>query len=338
MAHPIFCILIAFLFSVQIHEFAGYAGAQNVGVNYGRVADNLPLPPQVIDLYKSRNIQNIRIFDPQPDTLAALQNSAIPVIIGVVNNDLPTLAADATAWVQANIVPYAVNVNFRCISVGNEVIPGELAVHILPAMQSIQRAVAAANLLIPVSTAVSQAVLGTSYPPSAGAWSAEAGPIIEPIVKFLQENKYPLLCNVYPYFAYVSDPEHIRLDYALLSSTEVIVVDGDFKYTNLLDAQVDATYAALEKSGCNDVEIIVSETGWPSAGGDPAIASVINAQTYNNNVVARVKAGTGTPRRSGRVLQSYIFATFNENLKPAGIEQNFGLFNPDMTEVYHVNF
>ncbi|XP_025013710.2 putative glucan endo-1,3-beta-glucosidase GVI [Ricinus communis] len=338
MVHPIICIFsAAFLLSIQFHDFAG---AQNVGVNYGRVADNLPLPPQVIELCKSKNIQRIRLFDPNPDALKALQDSGIEVILGVVNNDLPTLANDpafATTWVQINVVPFAATVPFRCIAVGNELISTDLAPSILPAMQAIQNALIAANLRIPVSTTVSQSVLGTSYPPSAGAWSPDAAPIIVPIVQYLQANKYPLLCNVYPYFAYASDPVHIRLDYALINTTEVVVTDGALGYTNLLDAQVDATYAALEKVGANDVETVVSETGWPS-GGAETISTIINAQTYNNNLIARLKASTGTPKRPGKVLETYIFAMFNEDLKAAGIEQHFGLFNPDMTEVYPINF
>jgi Glycosyl hydrolases family 17 len=61
-----------------------------------------------------------------------------------------------------------------------------------------------------------------------------------------------------------------------------------------------------------------------------------NARIYNNNVIAHVKRGT--PRRPGKELETYLFAMFNENQKQEGVEQNFGLYKPDMTEVYHVDF
>jgi exo-beta-1,3-glucanase (GH17 family) len=106
----------------------------------------------------------------------------------------------------------------------------------------------------------------------------------------------------------------------------------------MFDAIVDAVYAALERAGAPaGLEVVVSETGWPSGGGG-AGASVGNAAAYVNNVVRHVGSGRGTPRRPGKAVEAFVFAMFNENQKPEGVEQHFGLFEPDMTEVYHVDF
>ncbi|KAK8919124.1 hypothetical protein KSP39_PZI021991 [Platanthera zijinensis] len=120
-----------------------------MGVNYGMKGDNLPTLPEVISLCKSRNITKLRLFDPNAAALAALQNSGIDVILGSYNEDLPNFAADpssAAAWVDANVVPYAAAVNFSYIDIGNEVIPGELASFVLPAMRSIDAALRAAGI------------------------------------------------------------------------------------------------------------------------------------------------------------------------------------------------
>ncbi|PHT87286.1 putative glucan endo-1,3-beta-glucosidase GVI [Capsicum annuum] len=321
-----------------LSRILGEQGVEGIGVNYGLLGNNLPPPAQVINLLKSRNIQNIRIFDPNQDVLKALEGSGILLILGTRNEDLQALASDpsfAKNWILTNVIPHASTVKITYISAGNEVIPGPLATFVLGAMQNLDSALKANNLNIPVTTAISLGVLGTSYPPSNGAFSGDAVQFLQPIAQFLATKQYPLLANVYTYFAYSGTPAQIQLDYALLKSTAPIVSDGQFQYNNLFDATVDSLYAALEKVGQSAVEIVVTETGWPSAG--DVYATIDNAQTYVNNLVSHVASGQGTPKRPGKVLQTYIFALFNENQKPAGTEENFGLFYPNMTEVYHVN-
>uniref|UniRef100_A0A2N9GCN6 glucan endo-1,3-beta-D-glucosidase n=1 Tax=Fagus sylvatica TaxID=28930 RepID=A0A2N9GCN6_FAGSY len=287
-------------------------GAQlGVGVNYGLLGDNLPAPDATIGLLKSRNITKARIFDPNPDVLRALEGSNIELVLGVRNEDLQQLASDknaATSWVANNVVPHFPAVKFRYITAGNE-----------SALQFHMR------------------VMGAAFPPSSGAFLDSELEVMGSIVSFLSKNRSPLLANVYPYYTYTNDPVHVRLDYALGTSQHKVVADGLNQYTILLDAMVDAMYAALEKMGGQDVRIVVSESGWPSAGnGD--IATLANAQTYVNNLIAHVSSGLGTPRRPGSAMETYVFALFNEDLKPSGTEQNFGLFHPDMTEVYPVSF
>ncbi|ONK67524.1 uncharacterized protein A4U43_C05F940 [Asparagus officinalis] len=314
-------------------------GGSSVGVNYGLLGDNLPPPDQVVSLLKSRNINKIRLFEPNPNVLEALHNSGIEVIIGTLNSDLPRLASDpsfATQWVQTNVLPHANSVTFRCITAANEVIPGDLAVHVVPAMKNLDAAVSALNLKIPVSTSVSLGVLGVSYPPSQGAFSEALASIMKPMISFLASKNTPFLVNIYPYYAYKGD-KSLPLDYALFKERNIFVQDGSLGYTNMFDAIVDSIYSSLEKMGGSNVEVIVSETGWPS-GGNERGATIDNAMAYNNNLVKHVNGNAGTPKRPGKGTETYLFALFNENLKKPGIEQNFGLYHPDMSEVYHVDF
>lgn len=240
----------------------------------------------------------------------------------------------AAAWVAANILPHR-GLTITAIAVGNEVYPGPLAQHIPAAMRNLDAALAAASLKIPVTTAISMQTLSASYPPSAGAFAADAAPIMAQVAQFLSSKKYPLLANVYPYFPRAGDPDHVELAYALFGGGAAAVHDGAYAYTNLFDAMTDAVYAALEKVGAGDVEVVVSETGWPTEGGRDA--SVENARTYVNNLIGHVASGNGTPRRPGRKTEAYIFALFNENMKEEGVEQHWGLHYPDLSEVYHVD-
>ncbi|XP_020588216.1 putative glucan endo-1,3-beta-glucosidase GVI [Phalaenopsis equestris] len=316
------------------------AGSQGIGVNYGMKGDNLPSPTQVISLYKSRNISKLRLFDPDTAALGALQNSGIGIILGTYNEDLEKFAGDpsaASSWVHSYIIPYTSTVEFRFIDVGNELIPGDTAAYVLPAMRNIAAALSSAGVHIPVTTAVSTKVLENSFPPSQGAFSYEASQVLGPIISFLASNGSPLLVNVYPFFAYSGDPNGVGLDYSLFTANDTVVQDGSLGYSNLFDAMVDSVYSAIERLDGTGVGVVVSETGWPSAGGETG-ATVDNARIYNNNLVKHVKKNGGTPKWPGKQLEVYMFAMFNENQKLAGIERNFGLFYPDMTEVYHVNF
>lgn len=310
--------------------------ANQVGVCYGTVGNNLPNPGDAINLIKSTNVINaVRLYYPDSNILNALRNTNIGVILDLPNSELQNMAQNepaAYAWVQANVINYP-NVAFKYIAVGNEVNPGPLAQYVLGAMSHIINALGGAGLTnkIKVSTAVHLSVLGKSYPPSAGEFSGEAARYLRPIVQFLINTGSPLLCNIYPYFSYQGNPSQISLPYALFTSPGTVVQDGPNSYQNLFDAQLDSVYSSLEKIGGGNVRVVVSESGWPSAGG--FAADIGKAQTFNTNLVRHLNKGT--PKRPGQYIEAYIFALFNENLKqPQGTENNFGLFYPNKQPVY----
>lgn len=308
-----------------------------VGVNYGRLGNDLPSPAQVVQLYRSNGITKMRLFDPDPSVLQALRNSNIALTLGIRNEDLPAMAASSQAtnsWFATNIEPYLQDISFPNIVVGNEVVPGPYARYVLPVMQNLQAILNAKSLAgISVTTSVPMSVLGTSYPPSKSAFSEATRDVMKGILNFLSVEASPLLINLYPYFAVASDPGNIRLDYAQFTATDVVVQDGGLGYTNMFDAMVDAFFWAMEKLGVGDVDVVVSESGWPSDGNGNLTTPSL-AATYNQNFVKRVSSMKGTPKRPDSFIEGFVFALFNENLKPAGVEQHFGLFYPNMQPVY----
>jgi len=295
--------------------------------------NNLPSKQEVVDLYKSKGIGKMRIYYPDEEVLHALRGSNIELILDVAKGTLSSLtdASEATNWVKKYVTPYAQDVKIKYITVGNIVLPSDYeAQSILPTMKNIQNAISSANLQdqIKVSTAIDMSLIGSSYAPNAGVFTDQANSYIRPIINFLVKNGAPLLANVYPYFAYIGNKQSISLDYALFKQQG----NNEAGYQNLFDAMIDSLYAALEKVGGSDVKIVVSESGWPSKGGDSA--STDNAATYYSNLINHIK--NGTPKRPD-AIETYLFAMFDENEKNgATTEQYYGLFHPNKSPKYHV--
>lgn len=332
MMMPLIQVIVAvFVLATKVEAFI------SIGVNYGKVANDLPSPAQVVQLFKNNGITKMRIFGPDTAVLEALRNSDIALTLGVPNEELQSMATNIEAvntWFAQHVDPYYQDILFQYIVVGNEVVPGNLANYVLPVMQNLQSILDAKQLSgISVTTSVPSSVSGASYPPSISVFSDESREAMSGILRFLAAQANPLLVNLYPYFAYASNPQDIPLNYAQLNAQDIVVRDGIYGYNNMLDAMIDSFFWAMENVGVADVDIVVSESGWPSAGnGD--LTTIPLAEAYNNNFVRRITSQVGTPKRPDAFIEGFVFAMFNENQKPAGVEQNFGLFYPDMRPVY----
>ncbi|MFS7971111.1 putative glucan endo-1,3-beta-D-glucosidase [Helianthus anomalus] len=334
-------------FSLTVVMSSAFIGTY--GVNYGRIADNIPHPESVVTLMKAAKIMNTRIFDADHEVLKAFKGSGIEIMVGLGNEFLRDISVNedrAMNWVKENVEPFLPGTRIVGIAVGNEILGGgdqELWEVLLPAVKNVYNALDRLQLAgkVQVSSPHSAAVFATSYPPSAGAFKESVMPYMKPLLDFFSQIKSPFYINTYPFLAYISDPDHIDLNYALFKKNPGIYDQKtNLHYDNMFEAQIDASYAALEKAGYENMEVIVSETGWASHG-DPneAAATVSNARTYNYNLRKRLLKKKGTPYRPKRVVKAYVFAMFNENLKPGPTsERNFGLFKADGSISYSIGF
>ncbi|TKY75389.1 Glucan endo-1,3-beta-glucosidase 7 [Spatholobus suberectus] len=318
-----------------------------VGVNYGQVADNLPPPDATAKLLQSTTIEKIRLYGADPGIIKALANSGVGIVIGAGNGDIPSLAGDpntATQWVNANVLPYYPASNITLITVGNEILTladQGLVSQLVPAMRNVQNALNAASLggKIKVSTVHSMAVLTQSDPPSSGLFNPALQDTLKQLLAVSKDNKSPFTINPYPFFAYQSDPRPETLAFCLFQPNSGRVDSGNGKlYTNMFDAQVDAVHSALSAMGFQDVEIVVAETGWPSRGdSNEEGPSVENAKAYNGNLITHLRSLVGTPLMPGKSVDTYVFALYDEDLKPGpGSERAFGLFKTDLSMAYDV--
>jgi hypothetical protein len=188
--------------------------AAALGINYGQVGNNLPPPPQVVQLLSSLRIGKVRIYDVNPQVLSAFAGTGIELIVTVPDDLVPGMAASASQalqWLTAGVRPYFPATRVTGIAVGNEVFTGDdeqLKASLVPAMRNLHAALAQLGMdaYVRVSTANSLAVLSTSYPPSQGVFTQAAAPYMAQLLRFLVDTSAPFWINAYPYFAYKDDP------------------------------------------------------------------------------------------------------------------------------------
>lgn len=321
---------------------------ESIGINYGQIANNLPSPDEVVGLVKSIGATKVKLYDADPKVLKAFANTGVEFMVGLGNEYLSKMRdpSKAQAWIKSNLQPYLPATKITSIFVGNEILTfndTSLTSNLLPAMQSVHTALLNLGLdkQITVTTTHSLAILQTSYPPSSGSFRPDLAPCLAPILSFQAKTGSPFLINAYPYFAYKDSPKQVSLDYVLFQPNQGMVDPSTgLHYDNMLFAQIDAVYSALGSLGYGKLPVHISETGWPSKGDeDEAGATVENARKYNGNVIRVMGSKKGTPLRPNSDLNIYVFALFNENMKPGPTsERNYGLFKPDGTPAYNLGF
>lgn len=328
---------IFFLSTLLFHLFTI---SSSIGINYGTNGNNLPPPAQVANFIKTRTIfDSVKIFDTNPDVLRAFANTGIFVTVTVGNGDIPALADlnNARQWVANHIVPFYPQTRFLYIAVGNEIFntgDNNLILKLVPAMRSIHKALLLARIYnIKVTSPHSVAILGKSEPPSQGRFRPGYDRIVfGPMLKFLRQTKSPFMVNPYPYFNYAPN----MASYALFKRNAGILDRyTGLRYTNMFDAMMDAMHSAMKASGYGDVNMVVGETGWPTSCDGYVACSTKHASLFNGHLVRHVNSRRGTPLMPKRRFETYLFAMFNENLKPGpNAERNWGIFQPDFTPIY----
>lgn len=154
------------------------------------------------------------------------------------------------------------------------------------------------------------------------------------------------MINIHPYRLYRVDSE-IPVGYALFQ-------EGDFnfrddlttgvRYTNLFDTMVDAVLSAMAVAGHENIPVIVTETGWPSAPGPDAGEEVdahqVYAEMFLRGLIKHLKSGYGTPLKKDGVSEVYIFELFDGiiNHTSSGLVRQWGILYPNMTSKFKIDF
>ncbi|CAK7339357.1 unnamed protein product [Dovyalis caffra] len=293
----------------------------SIGLNYGRIGNNLPSAYQSIEFLRSMKAGSVKLYDANPEILRLLAGTNIHVSIMVTNDEIINIAANQTTankWVEDNVLRYYPETMIRTILVGNEVLSDcsdagkQIWNHLVPAMRRIKISLRAQDIRnIKVGTPLAMDVVQTAFPPSNGTFRPDiSSTVMVPLLKFLNSTKSFFFIDAYPYFPWAANSLNISLDFALFQSNVRYTDPGTgLVYTNLLDQMLDSLVFAMTKLGYPNIRLSIAETGWPNAGDiDEAGANVNNAAVYNRNLVRKMTARNpvGTPARPGqRALADY---------------------------------
>ncbi|KAK3143336.1 hypothetical protein QOZ80_4AG0299110 [Eleusine coracana subsp. coracana] len=320
-------ILLPALLLLSVSATNGTAAGGGIGVIYGTRATSLPAPADVAQfLARETIVDRVRLLDADPAVLRALAETAagLAVDVTVPNADVPRLTSMAFArrWVRDNVAPYLhTNMSSRIV-VGEEVTTEAnrtLLLSLVPAMHNLHTAL----LLHHHHHSLQQT----------------RTMMIKAVLRFLRATGAPFMVTAYPFYGLTNDTLDLALFRPLMNNNAAVVVDegsGGLRYTNMLDAQLDAVHSAMTKLGFGDVDVVVAQTGWPSAGEDWELGVGADlAREYNTKAIRHLGSGVGTPLMPNRTFHISIFSLFDENLKPGPVsERNFGIFRADMTPVY----
>ncbi|CAL5347778.1 unnamed protein product [Camellia sinensis] len=346
---------VAFVCLFFLITFSNAKMSNRIGINYGRLGNNLPSPYQSIELIKNMKAGRVKIYDADPEILRLLSGSKLQVSIMVTNDQISNISSNqaiADQWVLENVLAYYPDTMIRFILVGNEILSynssqdRQIWHHLVPAMKRIKNSLVAENIRnIKVGTPLAMDILGSTYPPSSGSFRSDIShQVMLPLLHFLNRTNSYFFIDVYPYFPWSADPVNMSLDFALFrNGGNLTYADpvSKLNYTNLLDQMLDSMIFAMAKLGYQNVRLGIAETGWPNGGDiDQIGANVYNAATYNRNLIRKMTARPllGTPARPGVAIPTFIFSLYNENQKSGpGTERHWGLLYPNGRPVYELD-
>ncbi|KAM0864524.1 hypothetical protein ACQ4PT_043864 [Festuca glaucescens] len=302
-----------------------YGHGHGLGVNYGRVADDIPTPRRSVQLLRAAGAGSVKIYDANAPVLRALSGTGLTVSIMVPNEIIVDLATSYAA--ADNLLP-------TCPRPGSSTCSSATSL----------RARRVSRVKLSTTLAMDALVTGAfPRPPSAAAFRPDiAEAVVRPLLRFIERTNSYYFVDAYPYFAWAGSNGTVWLDYALFGGDGGIrYVDPGtgLTYTNLLDEMLDAVGAAMSKLGHGGVRIAIAETGWPNGGDyDQIGANPLNAASYNRNLAARMATNPGTPARPGARMPVFVFSLYNEDLKPGpSTERHWGIYYPNGTAVYEVD-
>lgn len=317
-----------------------------IGVTYSATNRTQPPPPppdRISGVMEDLKLTSLRLEEPDPAIIRSLLYTNVSLFLTIPNYLVTPMATNrsvARAWVYTHVLPFYPRAKITTISVGNaflDVYP-QFATNLLPAISNVHVSLRDLGIRkIAVSTTFSFFNAVTSpFPPSSAQFQEPPNVnLIGPLLEFLRDTNSSFLINLYPYNLYRVRPE-IPLGFALFQEHAFNFRDDlttGVRYRNLFDVMVDAVVSAMALAGYETIPVVVTETGWPSAGSE-LDANIGYAEIYLRGLVRHLKSGAGTPLLRDGVRAVYLYELFDKE----GATRNWGVLYPNGTTKYQIDF
>lgn len=340
-----FSSLLSFVFFFLLPA-ARVGASESIGVCWGRVARQ-PIPPtNVVSQLQANNITKVKLFNADPAVLGALTGTGIEVMVMVNNSEVVSVANSMEAaqqWVDQNVqtwLPYGVNIKY--ISVGNEPYlknKQDVDDSVESAVTNIYNALVYDEIddKVKVTVSFNSEILANTVPPSGAYFATNWTSQLKYIASLIANTSSVFSVNIYPFYNMYSgeskplSASNVFFDQSSLSTNP---------YANVFDATFDSLLYALENASVpsDTVNVVIGEIGWPSDG--DSVANLSWAQSYNQQVLAKMLTGEGTPKRPNQVIQGYLFGLFDEDAKsilPGAFERRWGIYDNHGVAKYNLD-
>ncbi|PWA65819.1 Glycoside hydrolase, catalytic domain-containing protein [Artemisia annua] len=284
--------------------------------------------------------------------LQALSGSDIDVTVGVPNDMLKVLNGSvkaAQSWVHDNLTRYVTGggkTRVEYIAVGDEpflqTYGSQFYPHVVGAAINIEAALIRAKLATKVKIVIPcsfDAFQSDSGRPSTGHFRSDINKTMVQVLNFLTKTRSPFFANISPFLSYYQN-KNISLDFALFKENAHPHNDSHKSYKNAFELSYDTLVTALTDAGFPQIDIVISQIGWPTDGAPNA--TVTNANTFTKGLLNHLRDKKGTPLRPRAMpLETYIYSLFDEDQRSitgGTFERHWGLFTFDGQIKYQVDF
>ncbi|GKD41626.1 glucan endo-1,3-beta-glucosidase 9 [Tanacetum coccineum] len=175
--------------------------------------------------------------------------------------------------------------------------------------------------------------------PSTGHFRSDINKTMIQVLNFLTKTRSPFFANISPFLNYYQN-KNISLDFALFKENARPHNDSHKSYKNSFELTYDTLVTALTVAGFPQIDIVISQIGWPTDGAPNA--TVTNANTFTKGLLNHLRDKKGTPLRPHAMpLETYIYSLLDEDQRSitgGNFERHWGLFTFDGQIKYQVDF